>query len=71
MKHNNWFKEIGTYLTVHFIGNIAAFAAILFLVPASFALKRNGLTVSDEQYNSFTYVSTGFLWKSIAEKKGK
>ena len=73
MIHNNWFIAWGwIYLPVNFRGYLITFAVIIFMIPVSFAVIRNGHSISDDLYNLFAYFTcVAFCWKWIAQKTSK
>ncbi len=66
----NWFRQIGLfYIPVHAFGYLVTLLAILFMVPVSMAIFRNGHSISDDFYQLFIYLTcTAFWWKWIADK---
>jgi hypothetical protein len=66
----NWFRKAGwLYLPTHTMGYLVTLLAILFMVPVTMAVVRNGHSVSDDLYSIFVFATcTAFWWKWIAEK---
>ncbi len=64
-----WFKkQFGIYLPVHPMGYFVTLMAIIFMIPITMAVTRNGHSVSDDLYHIFVYATcTVFWWKWIAE----
>jgi hypothetical protein len=69
MKHN-WFKKTSwVYFPIHPIGYAVTLLAIIFMVPVTMAVFKNGHSISDDLYELFVYATcTAFWWKWIAEK---
>ncbi|MEP7142340.1 MAG: hypothetical protein ABI707_05705 [Ferruginibacter sp.] len=68
-----WFKKAGwLYLPIHPMGyTLTLLLAVIFMVPVTLAIIRNGHSVSDDLYEIFVYgTCTAFWWKWIAEKTG-
>lgn len=65
-----WFKKWGWgYLPVSPEGMIITILACTFMVPVTWAIIRNGHSVSDDLYHFFVYATcTAFWWKWVAEK---
>ena len=65
-----WFKTFGwVYLPVSPFGYAVTLLAIVFMIPVSMAIFRNGHSVSDDLYELFVYgTCTTFWWKWVAEK---
>ena len=70
MKQQIWFKKAGPfYLPVHPAGYFVTFMAVLFMVPVTMAVVRNGHSVTDDLYSLFIYFTcTAFWWKWVAER---
>jgi hypothetical protein len=66
----NWFKKSGwIYIPIHPLGFAVTIAAIIFMIPVSMAIFRNGHSATDDLYQFFVYATcTVFWWKWIAEK---
>jgi hypothetical protein len=65
-----WFKKTRfVHIPVHPLGYAVTLLAILFMVPVTMAVVRNGHSVTDNLYSLFVYATcTAFWWKWIAEK---
>lgn len=65
-----WFKTTAWgYIPVHAAGYLVTVAALVFMVPVTNAIIRNGHSVSDDLYTFFIYVScVAFWWKWIASR---
>lgn len=65
-----WFKRTcWSYQPTHLMGWLVTMAAIIFMVPVTLAVIRNGHSASDNIYQLFVYAScTAFWWKWIADK---
>lgn len=66
----SWFKKCGWgYLPMHPAGYIVTLFAVVFMVPVTWAVLKNGHSLSDDLYKLFVYgTCTTFWWKWIAEK---
>jgi hypothetical protein len=65
-----WFKKAGwLYSPISHMGYMVTLLAIIFMVPVTMAVIRNGHSVSDDLYQLLVYgTCTAFWWKWIAEK---
>ncbi len=70
MEKQWWFKKAGlVYFPTHPIGYVISLLALVFMVPVTMAVIRNGHSVSDDLYQLFVYgTCTAFWWKWIADK---
>jgi hypothetical protein len=66
----HWFRKAGwAYFPVHPMGYAVTLLAIIFMVPVTMAIMRNGHSVSDDLYEMLVYFTcTAFWWKWVAEK---
>lgn len=65
-----WFKKTGwIYMPISAEGLMVTALAVVFMVPVTIAIIRNGHSVSDDCYHLFVYTTcTAFWWKWVAEK---
>ncbi len=64
-----WFKRAGwVNFPIHPMGYLVTLLGIIFMVPVTLAVIRNGHSVSDDLYQIFVFgTCTAFWWKWIAE----
>ena len=69
MQQQIWFKKNDwIYIPAHPMGYVITLLAVIFMVPVTMAIIRNGHSVSDDLYEMFVYgTCTAFWWKWVAE----
>lgn len=67
--NSNWFKKYKwVHVPVHPMGYLVTLLAILFMVPVTLSVIRNGHSVSDDLYTLFVFgTCTSYWWNRLAE----